>query len=166
MESIIEELIAIISREIEAFNKLLEALHSKQRAIVEGEIDRLNESVREEHALASQTKSLEVERLETARELAKELSLDNLNPKLTEIIAKVEQKYAQRLQEQRDLLRALIDKIQHLNKSNQFLLDYSLRFIEKSMELLLNGEEKASLYKADGKLSKELQKNKLVDHCI
>lgn len=166
MENIIEDLIAVIAEEIDAFNKLLQALHSKQKAIVEGEIGRLNESVAQETQLAGQTKSLEEERLQRSRELARELSLENLNPKLSEIIEKVEEKYAQRLREQRDLLKALIGKIQHLNKSNQFLLDYSIKFVEKSMELLLTGEEKTNVYEKNGQLCKKTQKNKLVDHCI
>ncbi len=166
MEHIIEELIAIIAQEIDAFNELLKTLHQKQRAIVEGEIDRLNKSVQVENKIAGQTKSLEAERQERARELAEKLSLETVNPKLTEIIEKVEAKYALRLQEQRELLKSLVGKVQNLNENNQFLLDYSLKFIEKSMELLLNGEEKKKFYQANGKLDKKLQKSKLINHCI
>ena len=162
MEEIVEELIAIIAEEIEAFNKLLETLHEKQKAIVEGEIGELNDRVRDEAELAGQTRSLEVERLKRSQELAAELEMENLNPRLSEIIEKVEKKYALRLKEQRELLKSLIEKIQVLNKNNQFLLNYSLNFIEKSMELLLTGNDPANIYKKDGQLRKEIRK--FVDH--
>jgi len=165
MEKIIEELIAIIAKEIEAFNKLLATLHEKQRAIVEGEIDRLNKTVQDESKLADKTKELEANRIERSQELALELSLDNLNPKLSEIIEKVEEKYAQRLSEQRELLRSLIEKIQNLNKNNQYLLNYSLKFIEKSMEALLNGDATVSFYREDGEIVKHKQ-SKVLDHSI
>ncbi len=158
MEKIIEELITIISQEIDAFNRLLTTLHEKQRAIVEGEVARLNDSVRDESRLTSETQSLEAERLKRSQALAEELEMKNLNPKLSEIIVSVEKKYARRLQEQRDLLKSLIGKIQVLNKNNQFLLNYSLNFIEKSMELLLTGHDPARIYEKDGKMRQEVRK--------
>ncbi len=164
MEAILEELTAIIAREIEAFDKLLKTLHDKQRAIVEGEIDRLNSSVEKEGELASETKALEVERIDRSRRLAKELSMENLNPKLSEIIERVEKKYAQRLRGQRDLLKSLIGKVQILNQNNQFLLNYSLNYIEKSMEILLTGNKQANIYRKDGKVEKEVRK--VFDQCI
>jgi len=158
MEEIVEELIIIISQEIKSFERLLSTLHEKQRAIVEGEISKLNESVENETRLASKTKSLENERVKRSQELAAELEMKNINPKLSEIIENVEQKYAKRLGEQRDLLKNLIEKIQVMNANNQFLLNYSLSFIEKSMELLLTSNEPANVYKKDGKLKKKLVK--------
>ena len=166
MEHIIEELIAIISSEIDAFNDLLETLHEKQRAIVEGEISRLNKHVQTETRIANQTRSLEAERIERSKELAEELRIESLNPKLSEIIEKVEEKYAQRLSEQRDLLRSLVQKVRNLNESNQFLLNYSLKFIEKNMEMLFGESPSPNIYKKDGKLQKEAAKSKIVDHSV
>ncbi len=162
MEAIVEELIEIIASEIEAFNSLLKTLHEKQRAIVEGEIDKLNASVESETELASQTKSLEAERMDRSRKLARQLDMENLNPRLSEIIDKVEKRYAQRLQEQRDLLRNLIERIQIMNKNNQFLLNHSLKFIEKSMELLLSPDA-TNVYKKDGKMNKAVQRKNVLD---
>lgn len=166
MEAIIEELVRIMAKEAEAFNQLLSTLHEKQRAIVEGEIEQLNKSVQDESKLARETKALEVERMARTRELAQKLELENLNPRLTEIIEKVEKRYAQRLREQRDLLRSLVEEIHTLNQSNQFLLNHSLKFIEKTMEILLNGSDKTALYKKDGKLQTSVKKNRVLDHSI
>jgi flagellar biosynthesis/type III secretory pathway chaperone len=166
MEAILEELTAVMSKEIEAFNELLATLHEKQRAIVEGEIEQLNKSVQDEGKLARETRALEEERVERTRALAKKLDIKNLNPRLSEIIQKVEKQYARRLQEQRDLLRSLVQKIHNLNQSNQFLLNYSLKFIEKTMEILLNGSDRASMYKKDGKLGKSLRRKRILDQSI
>jgi flagellar biosynthesis/type III secretory pathway chaperone len=166
MQAIIEELIVIMSKEIEAFNDLLGTLHLKQRAIVEGEVERLNQTVQDETKLARETKALEGERIERTRELAKKLHIKNANPRLTEIIEKVEEQYAHRLQEQRDLLRSLVEKIHNLNQGNQFLLNYSLKFVEKTMEILFNGNDKSSLYKKDGQLQKSMTKNRIFDHSV
>jgi flagellar biosynthesis/type III secretory pathway chaperone len=164
MEHIIEEVIAIIANEIEAFNELLKTLHHKQRAIVEGEISRLDKHVQAETRLASQTRSLEAERIERSRELAEELQIETLNPKLSEIIDKVEEKYAQRLSEQRELLRTLVQKVRNLNQSNQFLLNHSLQFIEKNMEMLFGEHQSPNIYRKDGKVHKEAAKSKILDH--
>jgi len=166
MQAIVEQLITIVSKEIDAFDQLLTTLREKQRAIVEGEIERLNASVKEESEIANAARNLEGERIESSKRLARELSMENLNPKLSEIIDNVEQKYAQRLQEQRDLLRAMIQKVQTLNQNNQFLLNYSLNFIEKSMEILLTGGERLKIYRPDGQVRTDIQKRKALDHSV
>ena len=166
MDEIVEDLISIIAREIDAFEQLLTTLHEKQRAIVEGQTERLNKYVQSENKLANKTKAIETERLAKTKDLAEKLSLDDLNPRLSKIIEKVEGKYAERLREQRDLLMSLVEKIRTLNKSNQFLLNYSLRFIEKSMKILLGGNDKASIYQEDGKLQTRVGKYKILDHSI
>ena len=119
-----------------------------------------------ENKLAHKSKSIEAERLEKTKELAKNLSLDDLNPRLSQIIEGVEGKYAQRLEEQRDLLTSLVEKIRTLNKSNQFLLNHSLKFIEQSIKILLGGNDKASIYHKDGKLQAKVGKFKVLDHSI
>lgn len=165
MEKIIEELIHVCSKEIDAFNKLLETLHSKQRAIVEGELERLKNHVEDENKIVDETRALEAQRVAHTQDLAQQLSL-NGNPKLSEIIEKVEERYAQRLQEQRDLLRTVIEQIHDLNENNQFLINYSLQFIETNMNLLLAGKDEKKFYRQDGKVQKESQSPKLVDHRI
>ncbi len=166
MEKLIEELILIISKEVEAFSLLLKTLNEKQRAIVEGAIEKLNKNVKDEGEITHQTKSLETQRIARTQELAKMLSLDNINPRLSVLIEKVEEKYAQRLSEQRDLLCSIIEKINDLNASNQFLLHYSLQLIENSMTLLLNGNEKLTTYRKDGKVKKESISQKVLDYNI
>lgn len=169
MDDIIEDLIAIIQREVDAFNELLDTLREKQQAIVEGEVSRLNSSVQNETRVTSETKHLEAERIERSRELAKELNMPRqvgANPKLSEIIDAVEEKYAERLREQRELLRSLIQKVQYVNKSNQFLLDYSIKFVEQNIELLLGTAEKGkSVYEKDGKVA-QASKRKYLDRCV
>ena len=166
MEIIIEELIQTISSEIDAFNEFLKTLREKQRAIVEGAVDRLNKSVEDESKLANQTKMLEAERIERTKKLAEKLEMENLNPKLSEIIEKVEEKYAQRLTEQRNLLRSVVQNIQNLNKSNQYLLSYSLDYVEKSMQILLSGHETTNLYREDGTVQNSRKQNKILDHLV
>lgn len=166
MEKIIEQLLLVISKEIDAFNQLLQTLHEKQRAIVEGAIDRLKDKIRAEDEIIRQTKELEAERCNRTQELAKELSLENLDPHLSDIIARVEEKYAQRLHEQRTLLMSLIGEIKHLNKSNQFLLNYSIQFVDNSMRLLLKGNETQSTYQKDGKLRKGAETPKIVNQVL
>jgi flagellar biosynthesis/type III secretory pathway chaperone len=169
MDDIIEDLIAIIQREIDAFDELLDTLREKQRAIVEGEVGRLNSSVRNETRVTSETRQLEAERIERSKELARELNLvgrAGVSPKLSEIIEVVEEKYAERLSEQRELLRSLIHKVQYVNKSNQFLLDYSIKFVEQNIELLLGAAEKGkTVYAKDGKVA-HASKKKYLDRCV
>ena len=166
MERIIEELIGVIAKEIDAFDELLKTLREKQRAVVEGAVERLNKSVEEEGKLTSQTKVLEAERIERTKKLARELDMENANPKLSEIVEKVEEKYAQRLAEQRELLRSVVQNIQNINKSNQYLLNYSLDYIEKSMQILLSGNDSANVYEKDGTVRQRVTKNQLLDQSI
>lgn len=166
MDAIVEDLISIVTREIAAFEELLKMLKDKQRAIVEGQTERLNKYVEDESKLAAETKSIENERVVKTQELAEKLALDELNPRLSEIIEQVEDKYAERLREQRTLLKSLVEKIQTLNRSNQYLLNYSLKFIEKSMKILLGGSDKTAIYQRDGSLQKRTVKQKVLDRAV
>ncbi|MFQ5675738.1 MAG: flagellar protein FlgN [bacterium] len=166
MDAIVEDLISIVTREISAFEELLKTLKDKQRAIVEGQTERLNKYVEDESKLAAETQSIENERVAKTQELAEKLALDELNPRLSKIIEQVEEKYAERLREQRTLLKALVGRIQTLNRSNQYLLNYSLKFIEKSMKILLGGTDKTDIYQRDGRLQKQTVRQKVLDRAV
>ncbi|MFQ5705970.1 MAG: flagellar protein FlgN [bacterium] len=166
MEEIIEELVVVISKEVKAFNQLLKTLREKQRAIVEGEIERLKKQVTAETRIVHETKTLEAQRIAQTRVLAEVLALDNMNPRLSEIIEKIEAKYAQRLTEQRSLLKSLMEKIRSINESNQFLLNYSLQFIESSLSLLLSGNDDMPVYQQDGTCQRDLRQAKILDQRI
>lgn len=163
MEKIIDELVRIMTEEIKAFNKLLATLKAKQKAIVEGEIEKLKVQVKNEEKIIKETASLEKIRQEQTQILAEQLMMKTGNPKLNEIIEKVEEKYAQRLTEQRDLLKTLLEKIQHLNASNQFLINYSLKFIEDNLRLLSNAQNQTTFYAKNGERQNTLNKQIILD---
>ncbi len=163
MENIVEELIEVIAREVDAFNGLLQTLHDRQRAIVEGQFDRVDLTVADENRIAGETRTLQAERVERSHKVAEYLEMENLNPKFGELIDKVEKRYAERLRAQRDLLCNLFERIQNMNENNQFLLNHSLNVLEENMELLFASN--ASL-KKDDKVKKGPDTSKVPDHIV
>jgi len=166
MEEIIRELVQTVSKEIDAFNRLLSTLRNKQKAIVEGELEKLKNHVDDENKLITETKGLEADRISTTQALAEELSLSSATPKLTDIIDNVESKYAERLREQRDLLKSILGEIRDLNDNNQFLINYSLSFIENNMRMIMTGKEELPVYRKDGSKHPSVENPRMLDQTL
>ena len=150
-DAILQRLIRILSKEIVIYTKLLTVLEEKQQAIVSGEIEKLYSATENEQAALSEAKKTEKERKLTLGTLANSSSdLKNIES-LRQLISVVEYKYNQRLNEIRDSLKNILEKVALKNDQNKFLLSHSIDFVQTMIKDLLSSRETMSdLYTANG----------------
>lgn len=109
--------LSFILREIgSAIDKLIDLAEKKSEAIVDGDIDRLNELTAEEGVVSRSLASLEDERIRLMGSTGED------DPEVEQI---------------RQSLREKADKMKALNERNQELLKQGLRLVEFELKLLM-----------------------------
>ena len=151
MESVVKDLTDVIEREVKAFQSLLEALLDQQASILRGDILSVSLSNEEVESIVTETKRLEKERCGKSKDLSRCLDVEG-ELTLSEIIPRVELRYADRLKELRHILEALSEKIQRTNKRNNYLLEHSLKFVDNCLRVLVEGREGKLSYDRTGKV--------------
>ena len=151
-DAILQRLIRILSQEIVIYTKLLTVLEEKQQAIVNGEVDILQKATENEQTTLSDARKTEKERKQALTTLSE--SSEDLKDveSLRQLISVVEYKYHQRLNEIRDSLESILEKVALKNEQNKFLLSHSIQFVQTMIKDLLSSRESMNdLYASNGK---------------
>ena len=151
-DAILQRLIRILSQEIVIYTKLLTVLEEKQQAIVNGEVEKLQKATEDEQAALSDARNTEKERKQTLSSLTG--TSNNLKDveSLRQLISAVEYKYHQRLNEIRESLENILEKVALKNEQNKFLLNHSIQFVQTMIKDLLSSRETMNdLYASNGK---------------
>ena len=151
---VVEDLTQIVEREVKAFQSLLDALMEQQASIIKGDALSVSISSEEVERIMIRTKELERERSGKSKQITEKLDVGK-ELTLTQLIPFVEDRYANRLNELKEMVIHLSKKIQTTNERNRFLLENSLRFVDKSLRILMEGRTRGrvtSAYDKNGKV--------------
>lgn len=148
---LIQDLSQIVEKEIGAFQVLLDALMEQQYSILEGDAMSVSLSSEEVERIVGRTKKLEHERRGKSEEISQQLNSESALT-ISQIIPLVENKYANRLKELKETFLSLAEKIQNTNKRNRFLLENSLKFVDKSLKILIQSQGREVAYGRNGKI--------------
>ena len=147
---VIQDLTHIVECVVKAFHALLDALLEQQASIIQGDAESISQSNDTVEQIMAETKRLEQQRKGTARRLCESLDIDE-DAKLSHLLPHVEQRYAERLSELRDMLNALLQKIQSTNDHNTVLIEHSMRFVDNCLKSLAATQGSRGFYGRDGK---------------
>ena len=142
---VLADLTVVIEQEVQAFQSLLDTLLMQQTSILKGDTVLVSRSSDDVERIMAQTRVLEKTRRDKSVDLSRRFHAnDELT--LTQIIPLVEEKYAERLGEMKDILHELSTKIRSTNKHNQRLLEHSLRFVDHCMRMLVENRKAGVSY--------------------
>ena len=147
---IVEDLIQTVEKEVAAYQHLHDALLDQQASILNGHADSVSASNERVEMIAHETRELERSWKGRSRDLSQFLDLGE-DVRLSQIIPLVEQRYAGRLEELREMLLSLTTKVQSTNKRNKLLLERSVLFVDRCMHLLTGGSDSGPSYGRDGR---------------
>ncbi|MCK8816034.1 flagellar protein FlgN [Natroniella sulfidigena] len=135
-EAQLQKLVKILQAEYQLNQNLLELGEKKQGAIINEEVEVLEEIVREEEGYLA-----DLEKLEGARA--------NLvqNKKMTDLIAEVGQPYREQLSKLRKRMFGVIEELAYLNKTNEQLLKDALYLTNINLNILTNNQGKGTYNK-------------------
>ncbi len=135
-EQLIAELTAVINDEVRAFHRLLEALREEQRAIVEDDIEAIEQCIAIQSEVAVAAHQLEGRRVRVVQQLAEQLDMDAENISLSRLVEALEDPRAEELTQMREKLLELNGKIRTTSANNAFLIRQSLRYTERCLDIL------------------------------
>ena len=151
LEEALDELVALVDKEVKVFQELNVALIDQYKSVLQENVDEVWNNVSKVRELVEQTKILELDRKKTTSQVSSQLGATSHEPSLSELIPMIEDKYAKRLNELRDLLIKLSERIKTTNLRNKNLLNRSLRMVNKKIKLLTGGINSSALYTETGK---------------
>lgn len=138
MASLMEELISTLSQEKELYLALLPIAEEKTKAIVENNLDELQEITNREQAAVGKISALERKRDEVISNMGIVLGRKPQELTLAELIRITEKqpKDQAALTELKDALGAAVKKLADVNERNNVLIKHSLDMIQFNMNLL------------------------------
>ena len=129
-------LLEIVNQEIRLFHRLLEILEQEQHALLEDNLDGIEESVVAKQELTQSAKALEIERLECVETLYRALDVGPGQRTLLRLIEALEREPGVELNQMREILMDLNTRIRDANTNNAFLIRQSQRYTDRCLSIL------------------------------
>jgi hypothetical protein len=150
---LIMELIGILNKEASLFETFLELLEKQQDALVNNDVSTLNHITERQREKTIECNILRRKREEVIGKLASEQSMTG-DLTISKLVETVSSGQATILEQLRNTILELNDKISSVRSQNKMLINRSRENIMKTMELLGQFKMPESNYQNGGKLNK------------
>jgi len=159
----IKKLVRVLRKQLSLYESLSKLCKREEKAIVEGDLKKLEEIVGEEEKIFIQMRIWERLRVNLVNSLTKKLSLSQ-KASLSEVVEKIREKNlpSSHLEELRQKIISKIEEINRTNRRNITLLEYSIKLIDEYFHRLA-GMKSTSTYNLKGKAYIEEQTRKLLN---
>lgn len=140
MASLIETLIDVLNKENTEYEGLLNLSEDKTAAIVQGDVEQLQEILIQEQKFIDTINALDAQREENVKDICNVLNLSPKNMKVDRIIELLERQPKERsaLQAVHTKLKRTLDQLMKINENNKVLLQESMDMIEFELNLAKN----------------------------
>lgn len=148
-------LLSALDRESELFAALIEIMREKRRALVEVDLEPLEEICSREELLVEKLDQADRERQEAYNQAAPRLAPELMEPSLPELIdflAKTRPELADELAKRHARLQSLIIQVGELNFDNLVLTQNLLRYTRHLLDLIATGGSLPN-YSPEGKVN-------------
>ena len=152
MEPRIDELIEIVQSEVCTFQRLLDNMEREQRALIKNDVDGLDSMVAEQQNLTAEAGRLEAERTALVTLLSAALGEEPDTVTLRRLVEQVQGPESERLGEMRETLIDLQEKIRRTNRHNLLLIKQSMKYADRTLQILTGGDGSEGLYAQTGKV--------------
>ncbi|GAB4317049.1 MAG: hypothetical protein Kow0074_05400 [Candidatus Zixiibacteriota bacterium] len=136
MRDIVEQLISVVAEEAEHCERILVLLRQQQDSLVRGDIDSLQNNLREQENSLRRSRELERRRRSLVQQVAEAVDLQEESPSLRALIATLSDDYGRRLSELRISMAAAIERVNKTKEQNRMLIERSLSNINEIIKLL------------------------------
>nr|WP_317360001.1 flagellar protein FlgN [uncultured Tyzzerella sp.] len=146
MASLINELIDTLTEQNNIYQALLDIASKKKVSIIENDVAKLQQFVKEENVLVGRNQRLEKKRIETFKDIAMVLGKNN-EISLKDVIESMKGQEGEKvLINLRESLLDILPKLKSINDQNQELLKLSMDYIEYSMNIIRSSNSKSPTY--------------------
>lgn len=163
-EKHVRTLMDILLKGYEHYKRIYELVKSEQNILVNTDIEGLEGNLKEQQVILSFINKLEENRLQELEILGIYFGESPERLKLSTIADNVDQELSRELTELEVKFKSVIQEILNINKSNKFLINRSLQFLDKNIQVFFGALEEKGLYSPENSSGKPVQKRKsLVD---
>ena len=160
---LLDSLIDLLKREIIVYRELLASIRQEKIILLKPSLERLLESNSKKETVILKAKMLEEGRLKLVRKIAKILDLEENEINLTALCSYADHDQELDLRECQTILNDLLADSREMNQKNKALLDYSLHFLQGSVDFIHNLLSSSSAcYMPSGKMRPVDRNGKLV----
>ena len=152
-DSWVEEFIELIQVEVGAYKSLLNKLEVQRYAIIDRDLLRITELNQDTEMYISKAKDASMQRCKKILEVPVHIRPSKELNSIEQVIPICKKQYANRLIELRNHLKDTLLKIKSTNQLNFYLLEKSLDFVSKNLEIICREVSKKDDYGSDGKLN-------------
>lgn len=164
LDGAFQDLVQSLALEVDLFKKLDLLLKEKQSSIIKGDVDTLQNIVHEEQRLIPKMHTATQSREHCAATIAAVSKLKVKKPSLMELINLAPSHHSQKLIQFREQLILNLDRIAHVNRENEFLLNSSVELVRGLVQVLLGtNEDENTYYGGRGKISEDRTRKSHVD---
>lgn len=151
LEPMVETLIDVLYRHLDAHRELADALESKERALLTLELEAIDELLERERAIINRIAALEIERSDATMPIADMIEHDDpAAMRLSAIVPYVSHEVGLSLIEVRDELRTTAARIEKVTKRNRTLVSTSLDHIHLFLSVLSGSAAEPHTYSLHG----------------
>ena len=154
MDSTMLQLVELVQKEVEMFQALLDLMESEQKALIVQDVAEIEKTVSSQREVAVNAVALERARTKLVAELSQELGETASELTLKSLIDRIEGEHSNHLGEMRETLIAMHEKIQNANKQNALLIKQSMKYVDKSLQILAGDGPETGVYAQSGKIPK------------
>ena len=151
MNDHIEYLIELLEKETATFRLLLASLEAEQQALVQNDTQGLEETVETQKALTQRAATQERDRVNIVRQIAAMVGEGSQVLTIVRLIDLLDAPFADRLRNQRETLVSLQDNLRQTNRQNSLLLKQSMRYVDKTLQVIAGATASGNLYGGSGK---------------
>ncbi len=136
LDGVVQSLTQIIEKEVKAFQSLLHILFSQPSSSTISTVDY------EVNRIVAQTRQLEEERCGKSKDISRYLDIKEPLT-FSQLIPLVEQRYAKRLGELKEVLLVLSDKFKNTQRENRDYLENTLSFVNRSLDSIVGSRNRS-----------------------
>lgn len=136
------------------YRQLVDQLRKEKEILLSGDPEKINESTKMKDFVLVRIKSLDALRMKYAVELAKELQLEDEQPRLLEIARKLDGDRGNRLRGIHSALEVLFKRIPELNRENEEYAKSALKHLRGAMENVKDNLSGQKTYQRKGNVER------------
>lgn len=152
MDLLSDDFLGVLEKQTELYQSLLSALYTEHWAIIESNMDKLNDSNNEKAVLVSKICDLEDQRSKMLDMLADSLKCPVQELTLEKLAQFSESPHCNRLKICRANLSSLLKRVREANDRNRYLFMHAIELAKGSMTLLNNLATSNAVYYRSGKI--------------
>jgi len=153
VEELIAELMEVVQQEVRVFQQVLASVECEQDALVHHDIEPIQSAVQAQNGLTARAAALEKIRMSIVARMSGLLEEDPSALTLKRLVARVGGPEAERLREMREALIDAHERIQKANRHNALLIRQSMKYVDRTLNILSGDSALTGVYAGSGKLA-------------